>query len=720
MTSLDAGFLTCMHMRPKWLRDVLSPLLSIIYMFFPESADHKVRTFRNNATVEIMRCSWEKSTNPILRLFTTFDRGFLQIRKDITIPLPTVPSHSVFLNRPKPHINARLYFDGTPAQLAAATELIFQIPGGGFVTTTPTHHDDYVSSWARQVRVPIVSINYGKAPEFPYPWALEECYEAYRSIVESNGEVIGMSGWHVLDQAGRIISPKKSIKIVMTGDSAGANLATGVIFKCIEFNQEHAKPPAAFICVYPCLSYDMACWIPPRQLNLLRAESSTSLAPLIDSKLHIRKLAPLETSEAPRAIDVFNNQADRSLSWYHKLRPQIFAHKSTGPYIPSALSMTSRMSYFSDRIITPELLRGMALLYLSGSPVVPDLMHDHYLSPVIASDEILARFPKTYFIVGEKDPFVDDTVIFAARIREAKAKAKREWEKVREQRHRLGLNTTMSNGLSLADLRHSRRSVNGDSPNHHSELQRMNSIIEDAEFEHHVFSQGPDKMVKVKIIQGISHAFFQMMTFLPEARQAVRLTSEWFKDLFHDDDTDQSVGIAADDATELTDMLMHGMDEPNRLSQSNVPNDFAYYQLKGVAPGGASYQRIGSQWNNGSFPLSKPLDANQATLGDKTGAASVIVTNDQDESADKVTSKHLRKGSESGAVEHNNVTNSAGNSRTGSPLIYEQRISSTRTGNRKPVVMCEVSEKNVVSKRRSEMSAVLGTTAMTLPNPPQP
>ena len=54
----------------------------------------------------------------------------------------------------------------------------------------------------------IVSVNYGKAPEYPYPWAIEECFAAYVSILESRGSVIGFSGTH------------KKLKVVLAGDSA--------------------------------------------------------------------------------------------------------------------------------------------------------------------------------------------------------------------------------------------------------------------------------------------------------------------------------------------------------------------------------------------------------------------------------------------------------------------------------------------------------------------
>jgi acetyl esterase/lipase len=51
----------------------------------------------------------------------------------------------------------------------------------------------------------------------------------------------------------------------------------------------------------------------------------------------------------------------------------------------------------------------MALMYLAKSPLKPDVTKDYYLSPIMAPEFILAQFPKTFIMCGEKDPLVDDT-----------------------------------------------------------------------------------------------------------------------------------------------------------------------------------------------------------------------------------------------------------------------------------------------------------------------
>lgn len=67
-------------------------------------------------------------------------------------------------------------------------------------------------------------------------------------------------------------------------------------------------------------------------------------------------------------------------------------------------------------------MRAMAILYI-GPTQNPDFHSDYYISPILAPSALLAQFPPALLICGEKDPFVDDTVIIAGRIREAREQA---------------------------------------------------------------------------------------------------------------------------------------------------------------------------------------------------------------------------------------------------------------------------------------------------------
>ena len=149
--------------------------------------------------------------------------------------------------------------------------------------------------------------------------------------------------------------------------------------------------------------------------------------------------------------------------------------------LKTRLAVSSMISYFNDRILTPEMMRAMIILYV-GPHNRPDFSTDYLLSPLLAPEALLANFPKTFFLTGERDPLVDDTVVFAGRLRQAK-------QNQFVQRKELGL-------LSRKD--------DFDERDH----------------------------VEVKLIPGISHGFLQFVGIFPEAWSHVFRCAAWVEEVF--------------------------------------------------------------------------------------------------------------------------------------------------------------------------------------------
>lgn len=88
------------------------------------------------------------------------------------LPRPAV-KRKILLPRPKSStyerpITAWLFFAPPEEQLSRATELILDFPGGGFVAMSPAHHAERLHLWAKRTGKPILSLEYGKAPECEY------------------------------------------------------------------------------------------------------------------------------------------------------------------------------------------------------------------------------------------------------------------------------------------------------------------------------------------------------------------------------------------------------------------------------------------------------------------------------------------------------------------------------------------------------------------------
>ncbi|CAG8511705.1 9227_t:CDS:10 [Ambispora leptoticha] len=487
LTALEAGFWTAMPIRPKFLKDIMSLVFSGYYLIFADQAEEKTRRIRATVTVEHIRASWERMLNPYLHAAISLTHPHLRIhQRKIYIQRPKENPYS------KKQITAYIYYSGTEDSFQVADRIILDFPGGGFISMPPPCHKDYLSYLAEWTKMPIVSIDYGKAPEYPYPYALEECFDAYRSIMESNGETIGMLGW--LNKDG---SQRQQIQVTLVGDSAGGNLVASVMLKILEYPKPLAHP-SGLVLIYPCLNFDLNCWMPQSHLSVIRAESTESIPGVLESKDHLHHKSPLSVvpDVKPKrrwrknlsALKEDEKPIEERVQFIEGHKLESSEKKKRSQIIGTRLAMTSRMSFFNDRILTPDLMRAMALLYL-GPNNYPDFTSDYYLSPIVAPDELLAQFPKIYLMCGEKDPLIDDTVIFAGRIREAKRRKRQ-----------------------LAD------------GGKYGESFRM-SGMSNANF---------DDIIEVKVLQGVSHAFLQMLALLPETKGAVRVLARWLKASFEE------------------------------------------------------------------------------------------------------------------------------------------------------------------------------------------
>lgn len=151
----------------------------------------------------------------------------------------------------------------------------------------------------------------------------------------------------------------------------------------------------------------------------------------------------------------------------------------------------------------------MAILYI-GPHSNPDFASDYHLSPILAPAHLLAQFPPLLMSCGEKDPFVDDTLIFAGRVREAKRGRIQELDaaiKALDTDHGL---TTSSNseGVNAEKL---------------AELVHERSLL---------MAQNEDDWVQTQIFSDWSHGYLQMPSLMSEARTVIYGLADWMDDMF--------------------------------------------------------------------------------------------------------------------------------------------------------------------------------------------
>ena len=497
-TALDAGFWTAMKIKTKWIRDIASMVFTAHYLLAAEQADEKVRKVRGMLTVEHLRISWNKTTTPYLGFLTRLMRPKLARYPPRAIRIPR-PAESSY----KEPINAWLYFDGPLSALKNHTKVVLDFPGGGFVAMSPRHHDDKLLAWCGRTGLPVLSVDYKKAPENPYPYSLNECYDVYHTLMVTHGRCIGLSG-------------TTAPKVVITGDSAGGNFATGVVLMILQSagtdpqrvqGQESLPVPEGLILIYPGLDMNIGNWMSDDQMALIQDQRTrkTNRSVLRRKSEDYYKLTPMtprpsahnsddegeEPAQPPqRQFDEGNfmgtdvmTTSPLKLPTTKEARSSVVHQTATSipKILKTRLAMSSMISYFNDRILTPEMMRAMIILYI-GQHNRPDFSTDYLLSPILAPEALLANFPKTYFLTGDRDPLVDDTVIFAGRLRQSKRNQF-------QQRKELGL---------------------------------LDAKEEFDERDH----------VEVALLPGISHGFMQFVSLMPEAWKYVFRCARWMEEIF--------------------------------------------------------------------------------------------------------------------------------------------------------------------------------------------
>lgn len=128
-------------------------------------------------------------------------------------------------------LNARFY----RSEMGADRPLIVYFHGGGWVIGGLETHHHFCQTLCETTGCSVIVLAYRLAPERPFPTAHNDCLLATHWIAQQL-EKLGLGNG----------------KLVLAGDSAGANLATCV---CLEANRETRARIIAEVLIYPAVDY---------------------------------------------------------------------------------------------------------------------------------------------------------------------------------------------------------------------------------------------------------------------------------------------------------------------------------------------------------------------------------------------------------------------------------------------------------------------------------
>ena len=136
-----------------------------------------------------------------------------------------------FIPGPTADLPIRIY---RPTTSSSAPAIIY-FHGGGWVLNFLDIYDASLARLANQSGATIISVNYQKAPEHPFPVPFDDCYATLL--------------WAIANAAELKIDASR---IGVAGDSAGANLASGVAIKA----RDNEISLAFQLLIYPCNDRD--------------------------------------------------------------------------------------------------------------------------------------------------------------------------------------------------------------------------------------------------------------------------------------------------------------------------------------------------------------------------------------------------------------------------------------------------------------------------------
>ena len=118
---------------------------------------------------------------------------------------------------------------GVPAEwtstpVASTSEVILYLHGGGYAWGSLKSHRHLVSEVGRAATMRTLALDYRRAPEFPFPQALEDAVSGYRFLLDSG------------------FKPRQ---IAVAGDSAGAGLAVALLVRLKELGLQ--QPAGALL-----------------------------------------------------------------------------------------------------------------------------------------------------------------------------------------------------------------------------------------------------------------------------------------------------------------------------------------------------------------------------------------------------------------------------------------------------------------------------------------
>lgn len=260
-------------------------------------------------------------------------------------------------------------------------DVIFHLTGGGFFAHTIASDLPYLLDWSARTGAVVICPEYALLPEYTFPVALNQIVDVYSSLV--NGNLVSELGFEVN-------------RIVITGESAGGNLAAAL---CVKLASQHISEEKS------------------------KTQSSTE-----------------PTKMASEGGGLEDNDSTKDESTNNKMTTDALKsskNTTTTARMPDAIMLScaalnlslelshSRVVGTQDPVLPSGMISAISDAYLPETETEAggdrrgcfNNKKDPLVSPLFASDEVLRQFPPALLFAGSNDPLLDDSVTFNERLR---------------------------------------------------------------------------------------------------------------------------------------------------------------------------------------------------------------------------------------------------------------------------------------------------------------
>lgn len=344
-------------------------LAQYLYTPFPENAKHPVKQRFSRAMVRVM--------HDVALIGSSLGLG-----SEVNITRRVSELNTLFSREPD---DGTLWvedkvFDGvqvrvyTPRGLSVTpSPALINIHGGGWAYLDIDGYDAFCRRVAKHANIVVISIDYRRAPEYPFPVPLDDCVTAVKYFI-SNAQKFNV------DQN----------RIGLTGDSAGGNLAMAT---ALRLQKEDVPKLKLLSLMYPTLqSFDLN--LPSYLENPDRRSTSFCMK---DTLIHCMQLYAFGNEPLTSAMikNIHISKEDRE-KYSKYINMEMLPSKYRKERVTSEVAPT-----------TSGTVKG----------VDTSIFLNPYFSPLLASDDDLRKLPKTYVMTADIDALRDDGFLLANRMK---------------------------------------------------------------------------------------------------------------------------------------------------------------------------------------------------------------------------------------------------------------------------------------------------------------